>query len=126
MDGSVSTKQSDPNPNASLLSVPRARERRLAETQAFAAFYQAYPRKKKRPDALKAWGQMGCEAIAAEVMVGLARQLPELRGRSPDKVPYPASWLRDEEWKDPAIGARTTKDDRNGDLLEDFMARGVG
>ncbi len=66
-------------------------------------FYQAFPRKKKRPDALKAWNQMRCEEFALAVMDGLARHLPELRSRPPEKVPYPATWLRGEEWKDPTI-----------------------
>ena len=76
------------------------------ETPAFAAFYDAYPRKKARPDALAAWLKQGCEAIADAVMKGLRAHLPELNAREPDKVPYPASWLNATEWKDPPLPAR--------------------
>lgn len=77
--------------------------RKRAETPAFGAFYELYPRKKARPDALKAWFTEGCEAIADRVMSGLRAQLPELQSRPLDKVKYPASWLRAREFEDPAI-----------------------
>lgn len=80
----------------------RAKSNRQAETDAFRAFYAEFPRKKKRPRAWRAWLTMGCETIAAQVMAGLRRQLRELRSRPADKVPYPASWLNDCEWEDPA------------------------
>lgn len=79
-------------------------DRSIQETPAFIAFYEAYPRKKARPDALKAWRQMRCEESAAAVMTGLVAHTPELRGRALDKVPYPASWLRARGWEDPVEG----------------------
>lgn len=103
--GSVSAPISPSDPSPGLSGNPiRARER--SETRAFVAFYEAYPRKKARPDAFKAWISEGCEAIAAEVTAGLLRHTPELRGREPDKVPYPAHWLRGREWADPVLPLR--------------------
>jgi hypothetical protein len=80
----------------------RAKSKRDAETEAFQVFYGEFPRKKKRPRAWRAWVSKGCEAIAAEVMAGLRRQLRELQARPAEKIPYPASWLNDREWEDPA------------------------
>ena len=98
---------SDLHPIASKpLTQTRAERPSTQETAAFIAFYDAYPRKKARPDALRAWVKQGCEPIAAEVMAGLAAHLPEYLSREPDKVPYPASWLRATEWKDPPLAPR--------------------
>lgn len=72
----------------------------LTETAAFQSFYLAYPRKEKRPAALRAWRKNGCEGIAATVMAGLALWQPEFAAREPDKVPHPASWLNGEQWRD--------------------------
>lgn len=97
---------SDPDPNASLLSEPRARERkrrRDAETPAFAAFYAAFPRKEARPRAWSAWVSQGCEMIADAVMAGLAAWQAEFTRRAakdPGTVPHPASWLNARQWQD--------------------------
>ncbi len=85
---------------------PRVERPSVQETAAFIAFYEAYPRKKQRPAALRAWVKQGCEAIADAVMAGLRAHLPELNAREPDKVPYPASWINDTEWKDPPLPMR--------------------
>jgi len=87
---------------------PRARSNRKAETPAFRAFYGAYPRKEKRPAALRAWLAQGCEPIADTVMAGLARWQPEFarrKAKDPSTVPHPASWLNGWQWEDepPAV-----------------------
>lgn len=104
--GGVLSSDSDLSQTNQASSKPQSQTRPRVETPAFAAFYEAYPRKKARPDAFKAWISEGCEAIAAEVTAGLLSHTPELRGREPDKVPYPASWLRDREWADPVLAPR--------------------
>lgn len=95
-----------------IASKPQAQTRverpSTTETAAFIAFYEAYPRKKQRPDAVRAWVKQGCELVADAVMAGLRAHLPELTTREPDKVPYPASWLNATEWKDPPLPARAT------------------
>jgi hypothetical protein len=71
----------------------------------FAAFWQAYPRKRKRKDAEKAWittkDKPALEAILAAI---------ESQKRSPDWtkdggqfIPYPASWIRGGCWDDKPV-----------------------
>jgi hypothetical protein len=81
----------------------------------FDAFWKAYPRKKSRADAEKAWRKLApspeliqriLDAVAAQR--GTADWLKE-SGRY---VPYPASWLNAKRWEDgadevPQMGPRT-------------------
>lgn len=70
---------------------------------AFQDFYGAYPRKKARGDAEKAFGQALKKGHTVEdIMNGLARNLADLSRRDPQFIPYPASWLRAESyWDEP-------------------------
>lgn len=68
----------------------------------FDTFYEAFPRKRSRQDALKAWKQ------TEKVRPSLAAVLAALRvlwkqdwhSRPKDKIPYPATWLRAHGWGD--------------------------
>lgn len=87
---------------------------------AFEDFYGAYPRKKARGDAEKAFGQALKKGHTVEdIMNGLARNLADLSRRDPQFVPYPASWLRAESyWDEPdqttnRNGRRTIRDAAN-------------
>ncbi len=95
----------------------------VQETAAFASFYAAYPRKKARPDAFKAWRSERCEESAAAVMIGLAAHMSELLSRPPDRVPYPASWLRGREWEDPVMAPRRAPLPEKVQQTQDAMAR---
>lgn len=89
----------NPNPtqpeNQKQISAPLA----LVEAR-FSEFYDAYPRKRARGQALKAYRSALKKATPAIILEGLERALPEFSGRSPDKIPYPASWLNGEGWLD--------------------------
>jgi hypothetical protein len=69
------------------------------EPPGFEAFYAAYPRKVKRPDALRAWRQVGAEDHLPTVLAGV-----ESWRRSSEwcsgAVHYPATWLRSRMWED--------------------------
>lgn len=69
----------------------------------FSDFYGAYPRKKSRADAEKAFNQALKKGHTVEdIMNGLARNLADLSRRDPQFIPYPASWLRAESyWDEP-------------------------
>jgi hypothetical protein len=73
------------------------------EDSLFAEFYGAYPRKKGRPSALKAWkaaletGNDPQEIIAAAVRF---RDDPERKSTQIRFTPYPAKWLNDERYLD--------------------------
>lgn len=63
----------------------------VSETQ-FAAFYLAYPRKRAKADALKAWKAARKLYPADVILTAVARLVAE--GREPEFWPYPATFLR--------------------------------
>lgn len=112
------SKQSDQTQNQTRVERPS-----VQETAAFASFYAAYPRKKARPDAFKAWRSERCEESSAAVMIGLAAHMSEMLSRPPDRVPYPASWLRGREWEDPVMAPRRAPLPEKVQQTQDAMAR---
>lgn len=77
--------------------------RERGEPDGFAVFWNAYPKKRKRGDAVKAFKQAGITApILAEVLAALAVQAKSFDWTKDSRrwVPLPASWLRAEGWKD--------------------------
>lgn len=69
----------------------------------FDEFWQAYPRKKARQDALKAWGALRPDVDLQGTMLGaLERQklTPDWRKNEGQYIPHPAKWLRQRLWED--------------------------
>lgn len=66
----------------------------------FDAFWQAYPRKVAKLEAIKAWRQMTREYDPSEIVAGLHRNLASLARRERQFIPHPASWLRAGRWMD--------------------------
>lgn len=81
-------------------AAPEGKEREKGEETAFQAFYAAYPRKAAPGDARKAWRQMaGDRPPLPNLLAAIARQKREdFRDRTPDRIPYPATWLRAQSW----------------------------
>lgn len=75
-----------------------AKPKRGTETPGFLRFWQAYPRKQAKPDAIQAWERGGCEPIADEIVDALERQIPTWD--DPKFVKLPAGWIRQQRWKD--------------------------
>jgi hypothetical protein len=75
----------------------------------FAAFYEAWPRKRSRGDAEKAWRQTAGQRPALPIVLEAIARLKR-EGRPMDKTPYPATWLRAAGWADdiPAGAAAST------------------
>ena len=71
--------------------------------QAFAAFWQAYPKKRNKGDAEKAWKALkpNTELVSA-IHSGLAasKASRDWTKEGGKYVPYPASWLRAKGWED--------------------------
>lgn len=67
----------------------------------FADFWKAYPRKKSKGDAERAFAKacrnIGPDALAV-ILAGIERALPGWD--DPTFIPYPASWLNDRGWED--------------------------
>lgn len=68
----------------------------------FVAFYDLYPRKVGRGQALKAYRAARKKASAEEIVSGLQAQLADLTSREKAFVPHPATWLNGERWADAA------------------------
>ena len=67
--------------------------------QGFAAFWAAYPKRKAKKDALKAWTDLRpTAALQAEILAALVWQTVEWS--NPLYTPLPASYLRGERWTD--------------------------
>jgi hypothetical protein len=83
----------------------RLEEKRREEKiyAAFAAFWDAYPRKKSKGDAEKAWKQIKPNEQLAEQILQAVERAKTSDGWLKDQgkfVPYPASWLRAKGWED--------------------------
>jgi hypothetical protein len=89
----------------------------------FAEFYQAFPRKKARGDAEKAWQQAIKKGHAPdEIMAGLMRNLADLQRRDAQFIPYPATWLRAESFFDEPDPVQRNNGRRSiADAARDFL-----
>jgi hypothetical protein len=82
-----------------------------------AEFWPTYPRKRKKPDALRAARKCAKTPEAREaIMTGLRKQLPwfeiqkngkDWDGNPEDYRPYPATWLNGECWNDEVTAGAT-------------------
>lgn len=89
-----------------VLDLARSREKRREEKSregAFAAFWQAYPRRKSRGQAEKAFAKLNpSEQLLAAILAGIERaKTSEQWTRDEGKfIPYPATWLNAKGWED--------------------------
>lgn len=91
----------------------------------FADFYRAFPRKKARGDAEKAWNQAVKKGHQPhEIMAGLMRNMDDLQRRDPQFIPYPATWLRAESFFDEPDPTPAQRNQRRtiADAAKDFNA----
>lgn len=69
----------------------------------FELFWQAYPRKTAKKDAVKAWGQLDPDkALREKILDSVAKQKYSAQWTRDNgqAIPYPASFLRGERWED--------------------------
>lgn len=82
---------------------PKGARSRLDLPDGFAEFWSAYPRKVKKPDALKAWRQVAASLPDGRSVVKAVESWKGSESWTKDGgkfVPYPATWLRGECWND--------------------------
>ena len=67
---------------------------------AFAPFWDAYPRKAGKRDALKAWTKATRRASPTEIADGAARFASDPNLPEEQFIPYPSKWLNGDHWED--------------------------
>ncbi len=80
------------------------------EVSDFDQFWKAYPKKKNRGDAVKAWAKARKTTSATMIILAVEKQRtsPDWTKDNGQYIPYPASWLNAEGWLDElAIGIPT-------------------
>ena len=85
----------DPTPKSN-----RAAAAEEEREQEFDAFWAAYPKKRDKGHAVKAYRAARKKASDVEILTGLTRQLPEWSKADPKFIPLAATWLRGERWED--------------------------
>lgn len=84
----------------------------------FAEWWNAYPRKKGKGQAVKAYRAARKKVDAGTLLAALKRQTPTLTARGAEYVPYPATWLNGERWADePDNVHHLTRTDEQGRLV---------
>jgi hypothetical protein len=67
----------------------------------FDEFYSAYPKKKKRPDAERAWLKVSPEEHERLMKaLGLQKESADWKKNGGQYIPYPATWLNGRQWED--------------------------
>ena len=74
--------------------------REQSQVDQFAAFWQTYPRKISKPNAIKAW-QKAIRVASPELIIqGAARYAKIRAGADPEFTAHPATWLNGRRWED--------------------------
>lgn len=69
----------------------------MTDMEAFAVWYSAYPKKKAKGDAIKAWVTTKKDRIALELMLQILKQQcasKDWQKNEGEFIPYPATYLR--------------------------------
>lgn len=97
----------------------------------FLQFWEAYPRKVSKPDALKAWMKLAPdEALVGNILTGLEcwRRCDQWKRDGGQYIPYPATFLRRRAWEDdprPEVHDAGRPVDTWDDMPEGFWGGGA-
>lgn len=108
-----------PNLTESNLTESKRTHVRVGVSDGFAEFWQAYPKKKAKDAAQKAWGKRRPNSDLLAVMLrALERQTssPDWHKDSGRYIPFPATWLNRGQWTDEDTETAPDTPDRYGHL----------
>lgn len=113
----TSTKQEPITINQEPLTIIKNKTRTSALDDGFDEFYNAYPKKKNKTDAEKAWKKI--KPPIDDVLKALAwqRESKEWQKESGKFIPYPASYLNAGGWMDEPIADDFVNEKRNKVVL---------
>ena len=94
-----------PNPNPTLTQPltnqePRTNNQEPITNKDFERFYEAYPKKKSKPVALKAWLKHKPDIEVVIKSLTIFKKCDQWTKNKGEFIPYPASWLNAEGWND--------------------------
>lgn len=90
------------NPNTPLTPQGADGASAADEPDRFEEFYEVYDRKKKRPDAERAWSK-AAKKVDPQTIIDAAQAFiaaQKVANKHPHFTPYPATWLNAESWND--------------------------
>ena len=77
----------------------------------FQPFWDAYPKKLAKPDAIRAFTRKGCAQVLGEVLAGLETWKKSDQWQDLQFVPYPATWLNREGWREVPVSGKVMADE---------------
>lgn len=92
----------EPNGHSPTRLTPRRRSAPVCEPSGdFLEWWDVYPRHEKMKDAWKAWQSMP-KSVSLETIMNATKEHQRKRWRHCEKrhIPYPATWIRAEQWDD--------------------------
>jgi hypothetical protein len=101
--GAIALPEPEPDPNPT--RTPSSRASADAERM-FEEWWSAYPRKRSKGQALRAYKAALKKTDAGTLLSTLRQQIPTLTKEGPDYTPYPATWLNGCRWLDQPDVAR--------------------
>jgi hypothetical protein len=97
-----------------------------AQERAFARWWEVWPRKEDKKDALKAWLRINPDEALAERMIEAVVE-QRIEQREYRYRPLPATWLNKERWNNPAPPRNAMNGTKPGELsLDDLIRLGRG
>lgn len=90
------------NNNVTNLTREQYRETHTPPDVLFDRFWELYPKKVSKPDAMKAWKAIDIDRLFPGIMDGLRRWVAsyDWQKEGGRYIPYPATWLRRQQWND--------------------------
>lgn len=98
-------------------------QQKAFQQQQFALFWEKYPKKVAKKEAQKAWNQLSInQKLYDEICLALEKQKHQEDWLKENRkyVPYPATWLRGERWKDSVCVEIKTETPKNDEKLAEW------
>lgn len=105
--------------------IPPKRAPRRSEERGFDEFWQAFPRRKAKGAAQKAFDKAAKTTSPATIIAGARRYAAEEQGKDPKYTKYPATWLNGQCWldePDTSINGHGALIDQDGQPIAEPMA----
>lgn len=81
-------------------SKPSAPTKTVGASDGFLCFWDTYPRKVDRKEALRGWVKGLCDNLLGEILVSLSVWKQTEQWQDIEKVPYPSTWINKQRWKE--------------------------